>query len=164
MYWKCICKLTYWSSLLIFYALDIKYDIMFCIILWIHNNSDIYSRRFYAVGNWRSNYLIFNGFFLLPLCYYMWGIVVVVTAVTFIFLSALLFQVVFPNRLHLFIDVFFVSLQGSMALNSSFSNWLVMRFLYEVKIYIFPQNTDTISWKIIQIFGLPIGLCLVACV
>ena len=100
----------------------ITYDIIFCIILWIHSNSDIYSRRFYAVGNWRSNYLIFNGFFLLPLCYYMWGIVVVVTAVTFIFLSALLFQVVFPNRLHLFIDVFFVSLQGSMALNSSFSN------------------------------------------
>lgn len=122
MYWKCICKLTYWSPLLIFYALDIRYDIIFCIILLIHNNSDIYSRRFYAVGNWRSNYLIFNGFFLLPLCYYMWGIVVVVTAVTFIFLSALLFQVVFPNRLHLFIDVFFVSLQGSMALNSSFSN------------------------------------------
>ena len=70
----------------------------------------------------------------------MWGIVVVLTAVTFIFLSALLFQVVFPNRLHLFIDVFFVSLQGSMALNSSFSNWLVMRFLYEVKIYIFPPK------------------------
>ena len=106
----------------IYRLIDIKYDIMFCIILWIHNNSDIYSRRFYAVGNWRSNYLIFNGFFLLPLCYYMWGIVVVVTAVTFIFLSALLFQVVFPNRLHLFIDGLFVSLQGSMALNSSFSN------------------------------------------
>ena len=105
-----------------FNILRATYDIIFCIILWIHNNSDIYSRRFYAVGNWRSNYLIFNGFFLLPLCYYMWGIVVVVTAVTFIFLSALLFQVVFPNRLHLFIDVFFVSLQGSMALNSSFSN------------------------------------------
>ena len=121
MYVKCICKLTYWSPLLIFYRLiDITYDIIF----WIHNNSDIYSRRFYAVGNWRSNYLIFNGFFLLPLCYYMWGIVVVVTAVTFIFLSALLFQVVFPNRLHLFIGVFFVSLQGLMERTLSFSYFI----------------------------------------
>ena len=102
----------------------ITYDMILCIILWVHSNFDIYSRRFYAVGNWRSNYLIFNGFFLLPLCYYMWGIVVVVTAVTFIFLSALLFQVVFPNRLHLFIDVFFVSLQGLMARNLSFSYFI----------------------------------------